>query len=161
MRQSMHGKRASFLVGLVLFAVVYSAAAQRSALPQTVVNAHTVFLENETGFPELQYTAILELSKWGHFELAESQDKADLVLRLDSGTRVHLAPEGQTPVGHAENAIEETSVPSGHTRIALLDPKSGQLLWSDVHKTEGGKVKSGHLFDGLREAFRDYEKGKR
>ena len=41
----------------------------------------------------------------------------------------------------------------GHTRIALVDPKSGTTLWSDLHKTEGGKVKNGHLLDGLREAF--------
>jgi hypothetical protein len=161
MRRSIQLATASFLFGVVLCGVAYSAGAQRSALPPAVVNAHTIFLENDTGFAELQYTAVLELSKWGHFELAESHDRADLIVRLDSGTRIHAVPEGQMPMGHNENAIEDNGVPSGHTRIALLDPKSGQLLWSDVHRTEGGKVKSGHLFDGLREAFREYEKGKR
>jgi len=41
-----------------------------------------------------------------------------------------------------------------------VDPKSGATLWSDLHKTEGGKVKSGHLLDGLRQAFEEYEKNR-
>ena len=52
-------------------------------------------------------------------------------------------------------------MPPGYTRIALLEPKSGRMLWSGKHKAEGSKVKNGHLLDELREAFRDYEKGKR
>jgi len=161
MRQNIHSKRASLLLGVILCGIAVSAGAQRQVLPQAVVDAHTVYLENETGFAELQYTAVLELSKWGHFDLADSFEKADIVLRLDGGTRVHALPEGQAPVAQNENAIDEGVIPSGHTRIALVDPKSGQVLWSDLHKTEGGRVKSGHLLDGLREAFRAYEKGKR
>jgi len=138
----------------------WSAWAQPPALPQAVVNAHTVFIQNETGFTELEYTTILELGKWGHFELADSREKADLILRLDSGTRVRLVPESEG-VPAANSAPTEELVPPGYTRVALLEPKSGRMLWSGKHKTEGGKVKNGHLLDELREAFRDYEKGKR
>ena len=60
-----------------------------------------------------------------------------------------------------DNCGTEGAVPSGYTRIALVDPKSGQVLWSGMHKTEGSKVKSGHLLDSLRDAFRDYDRGKR
>ena len=61
----------------------------------------------------------------------------------------------------ASGAPVEDPVPPGYTRVALLEPKSGRMLWSGKHKTEGSKVKNGHLLDELREAFRDYEKGKR
>jgi hypothetical protein len=138
----------------------WTAWAQPAVLPQAVVNAHTVYIQNETGFTELEYTAILELGKWGHFELAESREKADLILRLDSGTRVRLVPEGEV-ISAASSAPEESPVPPGYTRIALLEPKTGQMFWSGKHKTEGSKVKNGHLLDELREAFRECEKGKR
>jgi hypothetical protein len=138
----------------------WSAWAQPPVLPQAVVNAHAVFIQNETGFTELEYTTILELNKWGHFELAGSREKADLILRLDSGTRVRLVPESEG-VPAANSAPAEELVPPGYTRIALLEPRSGRMLWSDKHRTEGSKVKNGHLLDELREAFRDYEKGKR
>jgi len=130
-------------------------------LPDAVVRAHFIFLENETGFHELEYSAVLELSKWGRFEFAASREKADLILRLDNGNRVRAVPEGQFPAAKGINAFSDEPVPPGHTRIALLDPKTSALLWSDVHRTEGGKVKNGHLLDGLREAFDSYDKGKR
>jgi len=144
----------------VLCATVLNAGEQPSVLPQAVVLAHTLYIQNETGFVELEYTTILELNKWGHFELAERREKADLILRLDTGSRVRLAPEGEY-VPAANSAPVENPVPPGYTRISLLRPKTGQTLWSGRHKTEGGKVKGGHLLDELREAFRDYERGKR
>jgi len=158
-------RKSSFLSkGIALFVIVLWVAglpvwANPTGLPQAVVNAHTIYVQNSTGFAELEYTAILELNKWGHFDLAESAEKANLILRLDSSTRVRVVPDGQLPgTGHF---AEDAGVPSGYTRIALVDPKSDQMLWSDLHKTEGAKVKDGHLLDGLREAFRSYEKGKR
>ena len=61
---------------VVLYFAVWNAWAQPPALPQAVANAHTVYIKNETGFTDLEYTTILELNKWGHFELAESREKA-------------------------------------------------------------------------------------
>jgi hypothetical protein len=59
--------------------------------------------------------------------LVESREKADLILRLDSGTRVRLVREGEAiPV--AGSAPEESPVPPGYTRIALLQPNTGQML---------------------------------
>ena len=138
----------------------WSAWAQPRVLPDAVANAHTVLIQNDTGFVELEYTAILELNKWGHFELAASRDRADLILRLDSGTRVRLAREGAYVPAAASEATEGP-VPPGYTRVALLQPKTGRTLWWSKQKTEGGKVKNGHLLDELREAFHDYEQGKR
>jgi hypothetical protein len=127
-------------------------------LPDAITHAHTVFIENETGYNELQYVIVMELSKWGRFDLADDRDKADLILRLDSASHVKLLPEGQVP---SMNAESNADIPKGCTRIALLDPKTNSMLWSDAHKTENGKVKSGHLLDGLREAFDSYEKSRR
>jgi hypothetical protein len=152
-------RKAAKLVVLVFWVMTLPAGAHPT-LPQAVTSANTVFLQNETGFPELEYTALLELNKWGRFEVVATQDKADLVLVLTCGTHVHAIPDGQFPRTTGLNAFAEESVPPGHTKIALVDAKSGATLWSDLHKTEGGKVKSGHLLDGLRQAFDEYDKGR-
>lgn len=146
----------------VLFCVVamHVAAAPRP-LPDAVIRAHTMFLVNETGYNELDYSTILEISKWGRFDLVDSPDKAELILRLDNGNHVRAVAEGQFPVGNAFTGGDDSDIPKGHTRISLLDPKTNAVLWSDTHKTEGGKVKNGHLLDGLRDAYDAYEKNHR
>jgi hypothetical protein len=153
-------RRAALLLLVLVFWVMTLPAGARPTLPQAVTSAHSVFLQNDTGFPELEYTALLELNKWGRFDVVSSQDKADLALVLTGGTHVHAIPDGQFPRTTGLNAFTEESVPPGHTKIALLDPKTGATLWSDLHKTDGGKVKNGHLLDGLRQAFDEYEKNR-
>ena len=160
MQENNRSKYVILLLVIFFCACALRLTAQPRALPEAVITAHTIFLVNDTGFPEMQYTAVLELTKWGHFGIAESREKADLVLSLSTGTHVRALPDGEYPRPTGLNAFAEDEVPKGHTRVALLDPKTGATLWSDLRKTEGGKVKSGHLLDGLREAFDNYEKGK-
>jgi len=131
--------RALVLIMLSFFAA--QARAPRATLPQGVVDARTIYLESGSNPTGLEYTAILELDKWGQFVLVEKRDSADLIMRL-------------------ANRLEDSSVPKGYTLISLLDPKTGIRLWSDLEKTESSKVRNGHLLDGLRKAFDDYEKGR-
>jgi hypothetical protein len=159
MRLNDFRKSVSVTVVLVFWLMTLPLGA-RPTLPQAVVKAQTIFLQNQTGFPELEYTAVLELNKWGRFAVVPSQDKADLVLVLSSGTHVHAVPEGQFPRSANENAFTEESIPEGHTKVSLVDPKTGATLWSDLRKTAGAKVKGGHLLDGLRQAFDEYEKSR-
>jgi len=152
MRRNPQARLVSLILVLFLNLLAQPLSAGPKALPEAILHARTVFVENETGFNELQYALVMELSKWGRFELAESRDKADLVMRLDNGNHVHVMPDGQSPNGPMNAFTEITEIPKGHTRISLLDPKNNALLWSDTHRTEGGKVKNGHLLDGLRDA---------
>ena len=148
------------LAFLLLCTVPLQAGAQRAALPQAAINARTVYIENETSVAGLEYTALLELNKWGRFGLAESREKADLILLLDSGNRVRALPEGQYPSAEGIKGAKDGPVPKGYTRISLLDPKTSTKLWSDLQKTENSNVRNGHLLDGLRKAFDDYEKSR-
>jgi hypothetical protein len=160
MQWTSHFTLARFLLGLTFCLITLQIAAVPKPLPDAVAHAHTVFLDNETGFNELEYSTIFELNRWGRLGLADSREKADLILRLDSGNSVRVVPEGQVPSSTSVNS-DDSRVPKGHTRISLLDPKTNAVLWSDTHRTDGGKVKNGHLLDGLREAFDNYEKSGR
>ena len=152
-------RQISLWLGLVFCALALRMAATPTALPQAVADAHYIYIENQTTYPELQYTAVLEVNKWGHFELTD-RPRADLVMLLSSGTHVQAVPDGQGPRTYGLNAFVEESIPAGHTRIALIDPKTGTTLWSDLRRTEAGKVKGGHLLDSLREAYEQYQKSK-
>lgn len=147
----------SLLLAMAFCVLVLRVAAAPTALPQAVADAHYIYIENQTSYPELQYAAVLELNKWGHFELTD-RPRAELVMLLSSGTHVQAVPDGQGPRTFGLNAFVEESIPAGHTRIALIDPKSGNTLWSDLRRTEAGKVKGGHLLDSLREAYEQYQK---
>ena len=136
------GRSTKALVLIMLPFFAAQARAPRATLPQGVVDARTIYLESGSNPTGLEYTAILELDKWGQFVLVEKRDSADLIMRL-------------------ANRLEDSSVPKGYTLISLLDPKTGIKLWSDLEKTENSKVRNGHLLDGLRKAFDDYEKGRR
>jgi len=160
MKRNSHFSLAKFLVGLMFCLITIEIAAVPKPLPDAVAHAHTVFLDNETGFSELGYSLVFELNRWGRLELADSREKTDLILRLDSGNHVRVVPEGQAPSSASMNP-DDSEIPRGYTRISLLDPKSNTMLWSDTHRTEGGKVKNGHLLDGLREAFDSYDKSHR
>jgi len=161
MRRNSQARSVSMVLALFLALAASHVDAGPKVLPDAVAHAHSVFVENETGFNELHYTLVLELTKWGRFDVADVREKADLVLRLDNGSHVRVVPEGEFPTGGMNATGETAEIPKGHTRIALLDPKTNALLWSDTHKTDGGKVKNGHLLDGLRDAFDGYEKGRR
>jgi len=160
MRRISRARLVSLYLVLFLALLARPIGAGRKPLPDAVVHAHTVWVENETGFGELQYALVLELTKWGRFEITDGREKADLIIRLDNGNHLRTVPDGQLPNGPMNAFSESTELPQGHTRIALLDPKTDSLLWSDTHKTDGGKVKSGHLLDGLRDAFASYEKSR-
>ncbi len=157
---SAHFAPARFLLGMAVGLMALQAAAVPKALPDAVVRAHSVFLINETGFNELGYSTVFELNKWGRFDLADSPEKADLILRLDCGNHVRAVPDGQFP-SSAGLGAGDSEIPKGHTRISLVDPKTNTVLWSDTHKTDGAKVKNGGLLDGLRDAFDSYEKSRR
>jgi hypothetical protein len=80
-RRSYESLGVRFLLCVILCSLTLHALARSTTLPlpQAVVNARTPYIDNQTDLPQLEYTAILELQKWGHFELAESKENAGCV----------------------------------------------------------------------------------
>lgn len=131
-------------------------------LPSKVLSAKTIYVENRTTDGTLQDITTLELAKWGHFQLAETREKADIVLRLEGSNSVRLVSEREsTSYGSmkASFASDREPVRAGFTRITLIETKSGAPLWSDERKMNGIQAKR-HVLEGLRDAF-DEEDRKR
>lgn len=148
----------------VLFGcVLVRANEKRSSLPSRVLSANTVFVDNQTTSAELLNTAYTELSKWGRLQVVDSQQKADIVLRLSNGNYVKFvaggvnAPAADPKVGKQSFMGADEAVPPGSTRISVIDPKTGNPLWSDIRKTDNPKAAT-HMLDGLRGAFDQKQK---
>ncbi len=131
---------------------------KRPALPTSVLNARTIYVDNHTTSAELQNTTYTELSKWGRFQIVDAPQKADIVLQLSNGNYVKFVPGGENPSAFDPKARKQAwmgaddAVPPGSTRISLIDPKSGNSLWSEIRKTDNPKAAT-HMLDGLRDAF--------
>ncbi len=135
---------------------------KHAVLPARVRSAHTVYVDNQTTSAELQNVAYTELSKWARLQIVDSPKKADIILRLSGGNSVRYVSSGENShppamVPAKQNWIDAgAAVPEGSTRISVIDPKTGNSLWSDIRKTNNLKAAS-HMLDGLRAAF-DQEK---
>ncbi len=149
---------AAVVLSALLFPVQVQANGKHAVLPMKVLTASTIYVDNQTTSAELQNTAYIELSKWAHFQIVDSPEKADIILRLSGGTSVKFVPgNGEPPAYDSKSAKQnwmgaDEAVPPGSTRLSLIDPKTGNPLWSDVHKTDNPKAAS-RMLDGLREAF--------
>jgi hypothetical protein len=115
-----------------------------------------VYVDNQTTDAQLQTEVYSELMKWGRFQIAESPQKADLILRISSGSMVRFVSGDATNAPAAETRVAppsaDDSVAPGFTRLTLVDPKSGNSLWSGQKKTSGAPA-GWHLLDSLRGAI--------
>ncbi len=163
------------IVLLPLGAIPAQANDKHPSLPTAVLNARTVYVDNQTTTADLQDTVYTELTKWGRLQIVDTPQKADIVLRLSNGNYVKFVEGSTTPPASDPKASNDsapqnsltpvsekspsadTEVPPGSTRISVIDPKSNNSLWSDIRKTNNPKASS-HLLDGLREAFDQKER---
>ena len=140
MRISEFGSLILVFTGLLLVAPVI--AQKQLARSPRILSAKTVYFNNQTGSDAVGKNAVAQLKKWGRFQLVSDRKQADLIFLLSAdpykGSNIIFA-SGQT--GSAENGhVREDAVPNYNkqfpTRYAYLtviDPKTGDNLWSDKH----------------------------
>ena len=132
------------LLALALLSAAPIVHAQKQlAQSPRILNAKTIFFLNKTGSDPIGSEALAQLKKWGKFQIVSDRSQADLIFYLSAdpyrGGDVLFA-SGQTGTVHDDGRITEDPVPNyskaSPTRSAyltVLDPKSGENLWSDKH----------------------------
>ena len=149
--------------GMLMVCVLTQANEKKEPVPAKVLAAKTIYVDNQTNDAELQHDAYMGLSKWGRFEIVDSPQKADLVLRLSGSSVVKFVPGGDATATYTPKLVSENSAageelaPPGCTRLTLMEAKSGSALWSDVRKTSNSQEKS-KLLEGLHDAVDQQEK---
>ena len=147
---------------LLLTAAQIALANKKSSLPDAVFFAKTIYVDNQANDAGLQHSAYMALKRWGHFQVVEAPNKADVVLRLTGSSFVSSAPSDTPPDMSLKPARSAqggegllpngTAVaPEGFTRLTLVDVKSGAILWSDLSRTNKPEIAL-RMLDGLRDA---------
>jgi hypothetical protein len=148
---------------LLLAAAQIALANKKSTLPDTVFFAKTIYVDNQANDAALQNSAYMALAHWGHFQVVEAPNKADVVLRLTGSSFISSAPSdtppdmslkpSRSPQGAHEALLPNGAAvaPEGFTRLTLVDGKSGTVLWSDLSRTNKPEIAL-HMLDGLRDA---------
>jgi len=119
-------------------------------LPSKVLEAKTIYIDNETGSAQLGDKAHDEFSKWGRFQIVDGPQKADLVFLLSVREYAghYTTPQTTQTYGRVDDsgniyATSQTSggqsveVIHGRTFLTLIDPATGQNLWSDSLRATG------------------------
>jgi hypothetical protein len=154
-----------FLAAMLSVLGIAQANDKRGTLSSKVLSAKTIYVDNQTNDAELQHDAYMGLGRWGRYEIVDSPQKADVVLRLSGSSVVNFVPGGNPTGTYNPKPVSENSAgtqelaPPGCTRIALIEPKSGTTLWSDVRKTSNAQEKS-RLLEGLHEAVDQQERNR-
>jgi hypothetical protein len=107
-------------------------------LPEKILNAKTVFIENHGG-AYIADDAYDELKKWGRYEIVTDRSKADLILQfaVDQGsttsgtTSVYHPPDDKNWGGTWSHGTTHSSSTS-YMHLTLLDSKTGEGLYADT-----------------------------
>jgi hypothetical protein len=126
-------------------------------LPPQVMTAKTVYIENQSGEAKIGDRAYDEIKKWGRFQLVTDRKQADLIFLLTARehTGGYVTTGGnQTGTVDSSGNINTTSSPTyttpvtvGYTYLTVIDPKTGDNLWSESKRW-------GNLYTGFHSATR-------
>jgi len=118
-------------------------AQKQLAKSSKILSAKSVYFDNRTGANAVGAAAVTELKKWGRFQVVPDKKLADLILLLSAdpyhGGYIIFA-SGQTGTVDADGHVQEDVVPN-YNRLApvrdayltVIDPSSGNNLWTDSH----------------------------
>jgi hypothetical protein len=134
--------RSLLLLAFLVF-VPFALAQKQLAHSPRIVNAKTVYFQNTTGSDTVGSEALAALKKWGKYQVVPDKSKADLVFLLSAdpykGGNIEYSG-GQTGSIDDNGHVQEDRVPNytkasptRHAYLSVIDPKTGENLWSDEH----------------------------
>lgn len=135
-------------------------------MPDRVLQAKTVYLDDQSGYPGVGDKAYQELTKWGRFKVVSNRKDADLILlisaRAYTGGYVTTSTGQVTPTGSGGVYGQATSI--GVPLVAIygyltfIDPSSGEMVWSEVRRAKWSAGHTVHaIFDELRKRMAEQE----
>jgi len=102
----------------------------QAPLPDKLLSAKTVYIENQTGTPSFADEAYEELLKWGRFTVVTDKSKADAVVMLSHVTQQGRRTEKvKDAFGNDKQVLSATR--TEFLYFSVIDQASGDLLWSD------------------------------
>lgn len=131
--------------GLVFLflAVACFAKSNPAPLPDKLLSAKTVFLDNKSGTAYIGDDAYDSMSKWGRFSLVNADAKPDVIFRLqvrsEDGGTVTSGDVTDDHNGGANVAMRSSAVVFRYTVLSVVDPATNEVLWQNEVRWGSGK----------------------
>lgn len=140
-------RSSAFLFAVFIFACLVTPLSLHSqkqlAKSPKILSAKTVYFDDRTGVDAVGAAALAQLKKWGRFQIVRDKKLADLVFLLSAdpynGGYIIFA-SGQTGTVDSSGHVQEDRVPDYNRQapvrdayLTVIDPRTGQNLWSDSH----------------------------
>ncbi len=154
------------VLAIAVLGSVNSFAQRRYApMPDRVLKAKTVYLDDQSGYPGVGDKAYQELTKWGRFTVVDNRKGADLILLISARayTGGYLATSnGQvnTAGGGVYGQASTIGIPlvAIYGYLTFIDPNSGEMVWSEVKRAKWSAGHTVHaMFDELRKRMAEQE----
>ncbi|MBZ5537295.1 MAG: hypothetical protein LAO31_15175 [Acidobacteriia bacterium] len=145
MRVSFHLIVVSILASWIL--PTTNLAQKQTAPSPKILSATSVYFDDRTGDDAVGNKALAQLNAWGRFQIVQDRKQADLILLLSAdpykGGYIIMSG-GQTGTIDSQGKIQEDRIPN-YNRLApvryayltVIDPKTGENLWSVSHRWGG------------------------
>jgi hypothetical protein len=119
------------LAGLV--STSSSVAQKQLAQSPRILNAKTVYFDNQTGSDPVGTGALQQLKKWGKFQIVPDRKQADLILLLsaDPYKGGNVDADGNVEKDHIPNWNKQS--PTRYAYLTVVDAQTGDNLWSAEH----------------------------
>jgi len=145
------------------FLLAVPCVAQKLPLPSKVMDAKTVFIDNQSGSASIGDRAYSNIKKWGRFTVVFNPNDADLVVLLTAHEYVsgYRASGSTTVIPGTTTAISNSTssaVAGGTTYLALIDPQTGNPLWRNERRWGRFKSATHGLLNELKDRIKEQEK---
>jgi hypothetical protein len=122
-------------VVVIMLCIPGLAAPKEVPLPDKVISAKSIYLDNQTGDQAVLDTATDEFTKWGRFAIAKSKDDADLDVVFThkfgmdkwgnvSSIEMNIFVNGRSePAFKAKSALKLITAPQHRTKACIADFK--------------------------------------
>ena len=141
MRNSAYLFVACFLVSS---AVPIPSQAQTPAVQSPkIYSAKTVHFDDRTNSDAVANKALAQLKKWGRFQVVQDRQQADLIFLLSEsayrgGYIVPATRSGDSADSKPHVKMDPVPNPGWHAPVraaflTVIDPRTGENLWSDSH----------------------------
>lgn len=154
-------KRSSLRLALVTLLLTATSFAGKPAvhapLPAALMEAKTVYIQNDSGFAALGDRCFEALSAWGRFKIVANPNDADLVFLLTAHSRSN-GYSGTTTAG--QNGTSYTNLSEDRinvTTLAIVGTSNKQTVWTDTRKWGIRHAATTEIIKSLRKRFEEQE----
>jgi len=142
------------IVSLAVSPVPFAAEHKHAPLPDKLVQAKTVFLENSTGDQKLADRVYEQVTTWQRWAVVTDRSKADilLILSFDPNSTAVVTTGSATAIGRSAYGTGVGIPVQWYVYLHVVDRETGDPLWTARSRMKAGAGRTaGGLLSDLKQ----------